>query len=163
MDTIPDEYFPRILHMKIVRGKITKEDSIKSILRFGKTPLLLIKKATNKFAQEKLAKQYLDSEEIAKYIGRDLLLDVIERIPPNQNHPDALSANKITIVSKKPKHKTHHHFSTPFLIEKGKFMIYHSKLIARGVGKSEFIIYCVKADNSIEIEKTFVLWEHGAN
>lgn len=160
-DTVPDEYFPRVLHMKIIRGKISKEDSVKSMLRFRKNPLLLIRKASNKFAKEKLTKQYLDTTKLAKYLGRELLLEIIEKIPPNRNHPDELSTNKITVVSEKPKYKTHHYFSTPFLIEKGKFIIYHFKTVARGVGKSEFILYCVKPDDSIEIDKTFILWEHG--
>ena len=161
MDTLPDEYFALGLHMKIKSGKISKEDSIKSMLRWSKEPLVLLRRAINRSAQERLAKQYLDNEEIAKYLGREPLLAIVEKIPPDQNHPDELATNKITVVAEKPKHETHHYFSSPFFIEEGRYIIYHSKVVAFGLGKVEFLIFCIKTDGSIEIEKTFVLWEHG--
>ena len=103
-DTVPDEYVKHVLHNLIISGNLTKEDSINQLLKLKREqPLLLISRATNKYAQEKLAKQYLDTEEIAKYIGRDLLLEIVEKIGPDQNHPKKLCVKGITLIAEKPK------------------------------------------------------------
>lgn len=160
-DTVPDEFIQRVLHNLIISGKITKEDSVNQLLKLKREqPLLLITRATNKYAQEKLAKQYLDTEEIAKYIGRDLLLEIVEKIGPDQNHPKKLCEKGITLIAEKPKIRPHHYFSSPLEIQNNRFIIYHFKSVGRGVGRSEFIVYCIDKNENIAIEKTFVLWEH---
>ena len=159
-DTLPDKYALRLLHKKIVSGKITKEDSLNFVAGLKTKPLLLIRNAKNKYAQERLAEQYLDNKEIAKYIGREQLLEVIDRIGPDSNHPKNLEKKGIKIIDEKPKTKSHHYFSAPLFIEEKKYIIYHFKSIGTRVGKSEFIIYCYNENLEIEIEKTFVLWEH---
>ncbi len=160
-DTVPDEFIQRVLHNLIISGKITKEESINQLLKLKREqPLLLISRATNKYAQEKLAKQYLDTEEIAKYIGRNLLLKIVEKIGPDQNHPKKLCEKGIEIITEKPKIRPHHYFSSPLEIQNNRFIIYHFKSLGRGVGRSEFIIYYIDQNENIEIEKTFVLWEH---
>lgn len=159
-DTVPDEFIPLVLHNLIVSGKITKADSVNQLLKLKRKPLPLMSRATNKYAKEKLAKQYLDTEEIAEYIGRDLLLKIVEKIGPDQNHPKKLCEKGIEIITEKPKIRPHHYFSSPFKIQNNRFIIYHFKSLGRGVGRSEFIIYCIEKNENIEIEKTFVLWEH---
>jgi len=141
-DTIPDKFDFLLLQKKRADGKITKEDSINYLLRIKKKPLILIRNTKNKYAQEELVRQYLGTKEIAMYLGRNQLLQILKNIKPDQNHPKELKKTGITILEEKPRIKTHHYFSNPFEIQKNKFIIYHFKYVGRGVGLSEFIIYC---------------------
>lgn len=102
----------------------------------------------------------MENKQISKYLGKEVLLSVIEKIRPDEKHPQEIQERGILVLNEKPKTKPHHYFSAPYKIEEKRFIIYHFKSVGRGVGRSEFIIYCIYESENVNIEKTFVLWEH---
>ncbi len=160
-DTVLDQVVGYVFHKEILKGNQTKQDSIDYIAKIKKKHLILVNRQRNIEAREILAKAYLDSSSIAQVLGKECLLNIVNRIGKDTSHPDFLQGLGIEIIENNDKVRPNHTFSKPFLVEDNRYLIYHHKYIGRGSGLIEFILYTVSPGFEIEIERNFELWNHG--
>lgn len=156
----------KFISQDISDGKKTKTDSLTYVNLIHSRKLRLVIRAKNKLAGEILGKDFLNKGKISKYLTPDVLLPIIEKIPPDKIRDTTLFDHRIALIKTYddcPTFEKCHSFSNPFHIEGNKYLIYHTAFLYPKQGTSEFVVYRVENhENGYQyiIEKKLVLREH---
>ena len=151
-DTIIDEYRLKSLKDKVLKGRFTKEDSIKYVESVKNRELLLYKFKCNIEAAEVLVNDLNANGAITKTLSEEVVRKVISEIPSNREHDSSMLDYGIKLINTLDKWSMYHKFSSTIKIGANRFMIYHCHHTSLRNICIEFLIYNVEKNGAYHIE-----------
>src|SRR5690606_25419620 len=119
--------------------------------------LLLFERKTNSIAKNALLKDLQENHYLQKYLSLKEIKEVVDRFPAEDEFHDSSKVHKrIELISEFPKWEDYHKFSSPVLIGKNRFLVYHYKTTGRFNLEYGVILFSI-VGNSYEIDQEITL------
>jgi len=159
-DNIIPEWRFKSLAYKVSSGKLTKEDSLKYVNIIRNRKLKLYRYQSNKKAKELLLQDKNEKKKVYHYLSEKDIQTIIDSIPETDIKFDEESFDSIQLIDITDTWDLYHKFSSPIQFDDNKYIIYHYRNVSPANSKLEFIIFCINEENSYEIIKSIILYEH---
>ena len=159
-DNIIPEWRFKSLAYKVSSGQLTKEDSLKYVNIIQNRELKLYRYQSNKKAKELLLQDKNERKKVYNYLSEKDIQTILDSIPEMDLKFDEESFNSIKLIDITDTWDLYHKFSSPVRFDDNKYIICHYRNVGPANYKIEFIIFCINEENSYEIIKSIILYEH---
>jgi len=156
-DTLVPDWKNRIIEARIKSGQLEQKDSSRYSNNIKATKLLLFYKKADSLARDALANDMQENQYLMSYLSKEDVNKAISKLPEINGVHDKSSISKgIKLIVEAPKWESYHKFSSPVMVGKNLFLVYHYKSTGRFNYKYGVVLFSVQ-EGSYLIKNEIVL------
>ena len=157
-DTLVSDWKNRIIEARIKSGQLEWKDSSRYSNIIKATKLSLFYKKADSLARDALVKDMQENQYLMSYLSKEDLTEAIDKLPEIDGlHDTSNISREIKLIAETPKWESYHKFSSPVMVGKNLFLIYHYKSTGRFNYKYGVVLFSLGNNDDYEIKQEVTL------
>jgi hypothetical protein len=157
-DTLVSDWQNKIIEARVQSGQLERKDSSRYSNIIKATKLSLFFKKADSLARDALVKDMQENQYLMSYLSKEDLTKAIDKLPEIDGlHDTSNISREIKLIAETPKWESLHKFSSPVMVEKNLFLIYHYKSTGRFNYKYGVVLFSLGNNDDYEIKQEVTL------